>query len=731
MSSGNSSSGNRRQAYRLLTFVAISATSLSPVWAQSVSQEGAELSTVTVVGTVPTYGDTPPPAYAGGQVATGGRIGILGEKDAMDVPFNVISYTSDLIENQQSQTLGDTLRNDASVSVGQNYGQYGESFKVRGFDVNGDDVAYGGLYGVLPRQIIQSDIAERVEVFKGASAFATGVPVGGTSGVGGTINLEPKHAGDEPILKLSSGYTSDSYGEVGIDAGRRFGDQQQFGARISATRGRGEMAVDNDERRNTSVVVGLDYEGERGRVLLDIGHQKAIIDGGRMQVALGDITDIPDAPDSTTNYTPSWAGTNLETTFGMLRGEYDLNDYWTAYAAVGGNKNLESGIYASPSVTDVSGEANFPSPMQSYWKSKSFASQAGVRGDFDTGPVSHQLNLGYSSLYQDKYNNDWKVSATSDGTNIYHPGNVSEPDWSSPSSYGGGGTQTTRASGLTLTDTLGFLDDRVLLTLGARYQDLEVNSHNTYTYQDDSHESFSGHRVTPAYGIVVKPTQHISLYANHTEALQKTGTGTDPATGLPQALGIVHAKQNEVGAKFDYGTLGGGISLFEIKKPGVSELPDYNPAYAGQRNRGLELSLYGAPTPSVRLYSSATWMNTELDTDDNNDGNDVPGVASYRYVLGGEWDIPRIDRLTATGRVIRTGSQYVDQANNLEIDPWTRLDLGLRYTMPLGGADWIWRAGIDNVTDEDYWASASTVSPSSYLIQGEPRTFKLSATVEF
>jgi len=728
-----SSRQNTRQRRILWLVAAVSAPSLAlPAWAQTAADDNQSLDTVTVVGTVPTYGDTPPPAYAGGLVATGGRIGILGEKDAMDVPFNVISYTSDLIENQQSQTLGDTLRNDASVSVGQNYGQYGESFKVRGFDVNGDDVAYGGLYGVLPRTIIQSDIAERVEVFKGASAFATGVPVGGTSGVGGTINLEPKHAGDEPMLKLSSGYTSDSYGEVGIDAGRRFGDQKQFGARISATRGRGEMAVDNDERRNTSVVVGLDYEGERGRVLLDIGHQKAIINGGRMQVKLDGPTSVPDAPDSTTNYTPSWAGTSVETTFGMLRGEYDLTDSWTAYAAVGGNKYLESGTYATPNVTDMNGDAGMGTPMISYWKSKSFASQVGVRGGFDTGAISHQVNLGYSSLYQDRYNNDWMMGTTPDGTNIYHPDNVSEPDWSDPDNMSGGGTQTTRANGVTLTDTLGFLDDRVLLTLGARYQDLEVSSHRyttlggiSYPFEDPA----SGHRVTPAFGLVVKPTQHISLYANHTEALQTAGNGTDPGTGQPQPLGIIHAKQNEVGAKFDYGTLGGGISLFEIEKPGVSNT-NLDAVKAGQRNRGLELSLYGAPTPSVRLYSSATWIDADLE-DSDYDGNDVPGVASYRYVLGGEWDIPHVDRLTATGRVIRTGSQYVDQANNLELDPWTRLDLGLRYTMPVGGADWIWRAGIDNVTDEDYWASASSVTPSEYLIQGEPRTFKLSATVEF
>ncbi|WP_207233577.1 Plug domain-containing protein [Salinicola tamaricis] len=103
----------------MLTIVAMgSAPLVTPAWAQS-EADASSLDTVTVTGTVPTYGDTPPPAFAGGQIAAGGRVGLLGEKDAMDIPFSVTSYTSELIENQQSQTLGDTLQNDASVSVGQ------------------------------------------------------------------------------------------------------------------------------------------------------------------------------------------------------------------------------------------------------------------------------------------------------------------------------------------------------------------------------------------------------------------------------------------------------------------------------------------------------------------------------------------------------------------------------------------------------------------------------------
>jgi len=39
------------------------------------------------------------------------------------------------------------------------------------------------------------------------------------------------------------------------------------------------------------------------------------------------------------------------------------------------------------------------------------------------------------------------------------------------------------------------------------------------------------------------------------------------------------------------------------------------------------------------------------------------------------------------------------------------------------------RAGIENVTDENYWSSVD--DSGTYLFQGEPRTFKVSVGYEF
>ncbi|SQC33250.1 Ferrichrome receptor FcuA precursor [Kluyvera cryocrescens] len=171
------------------------------------------------------------PAYLDGQIAHGGRIGMLGEQKAMDVPFNVIGYTSKLVQDQQAKTIADVVKNDAGVQAVQGYGNFAETYRIRGFKLDGDDMTMGGLSGVVPRQVMDTQMLERIEVFKGANALVNGAA---SSGVGGMINLEPKRAEDIPTTRIGVDYTGDSQVGGSLDLGRRFGDENQFGAREPA-----------------------------------------------------------------------------------------------------------------------------------------------------------------------------------------------------------------------------------------------------------------------------------------------------------------------------------------------------------------------------------------------------------------------------------------------------------------------------------------------------------------
>lgn len=681
-------------------------------------------------------GDRLVPAYLDGQIANGGRVGFLGQQEAKNVPFSVVGFTSKLIQDQQARSLADVLNNDASVQSGFGYGNYAENFMVRGFTLNGDDISYGGLYGILPRQILPTEFAERIELLKGSSAFLNGVPPGGT-GVGGTVNVEPKRAGDEPLNRVSLDYTSKSQVGGALDVSRRYGDDNQFGVRVNVAHREGGAAIDDERRRMSMASLGLDYRGERFRTSLDLGVTKQTVHGGRSVVYLGNATKIPDAPSATNNYSQKWAYTDTENEFAMLRGEYDLTDSWTAYAAVGANHDHENGDYASPSLSDDNGNGTMSRLTVPYF-SDSFASQAGIRGKFDTGFVKHNVNVGFSTLNR-KVRTAYTMSGATITDNIYDPHYSSRPE---EDLYAGGNMgdpgvyNRVRNVGVAIADTMSVLDDKVQFTAGLRRQNVVVTN---YAYTGEQSNQFDETKVTPAFGLVVKPWEHISLYANHIEALQAGDAAGTAYNNLPvvnggQVAGVQTSKQNEVGVKADYGRVAGSLALFEIKKPvGIYTATgddQYRFGNDGEvRNRGVELNVFGEPVLGVRLNSSMAWMDPTMTKTQSGtyDGNDAIGIPRYQMVLGGEWDIPGLTGITATGKWIHTGRQYADSANKLQLDSWNRLDLGMRYNMNLPKNNIIWRVGVENVTNEKYWASAE----GGYLTQGDPREAKVSMTVDF
>ncbi|WP_432701096.1 TonB-dependent receptor [Kluyvera cryocrescens] len=673
------------------------------------------------------------PAYLDGQIAHGGRIGMLGEQKAMDVPFNVIGYTSKLVQDQQAKTIADVVKNDAGVQAVQGYGNFAETYRIRGFKLDGDDMTMGGLSGVVPRQVMDTQMLERIEVFKGANALVNGAA---SSGVGGMINLEPKRAEDIPTTRIGVDYTGDSQVGGSLDLGRRFGDENQFGARMNLLHREGEGRVDNDNRRTTLASVGLDYRGDRFRSSFDFGYQKKTFHGGEMGIGFAAISEVPKVPSNTKNTGQKWGYSDIENEFGMAKAEYDLTDNWTTYAALGAQHAHEEGTYGAPKLTNINGDATISS-MDTNRIIDSFSGMGGIRGSFDTGAVSHKVNIGYSAQMRSDAT-AWRMSdkTTNKNVNIYNNHDVSMPAYTS---VGGNyhdplTTARNRTQGWLFSDTLGFFDDSLLFTAAARHQKVVIRNYSNSTGLETTTSRFTESRWMPTFGVVYKPWETVSLYANHTEALQPGGNAPKTANNFGQSIGIAHSKQEEVGVKVDYQRVGGSLSLFQIKKPsGVLDSDGYYRMDGEQRNRGLELSVFGEPMFGLRLNGSTLWIDPEMTKTKGglNDGNDAIGVSRFYAVLGAEYDIKPVDGLTATARVNHTGSQYADSANTKKLDSYTTLDLGMRYRMHLNPEqnDLVWRVGVTNVTNEKYWSGVDDTGV--YLYQGEPRTLKLSVSYDF
>ena len=732
-------SSSTQNRFRLSLLAALISTATAPALAATTDSTAGKKSatpeeTLTVVAkpddNFKAGGDQLVPAYLDGQIANGGRVGMLGEQDAKNVPFNVIGYTNKMIQDQQATTLKDVVANDASVQNVQGYGNFAETYRIRGFDLDGDDMTFGGLAGVMPRQVVSTQMIDRVEVFKGSNALING---SASSGVGGMINLEPKHAEDTPLTRIGVDYTSSSQIGTTLDAGRRFGDDNQWGVRVNVLHREGETAIDNDKRRATVASVGLDYRGDKLRTSLDMGYQKQEYHGGRLGVNVSGVDFIPEVPRATSNYSQDWVYSNLESEFGMARAEYDIAPDWTLYGAMGGQHSHETGAYASPSLKDEDGTATI-GRMDTNKIVDAFSGMAGVRGKFDTGFVSHSVNVGYSALTK-REKTSYGMALTPQATNIYDTSPVAAPT----NTYFGGDlddprpTSRVRTEGLLLSDTLGFVDDKILLTVGARHQKVVVRNYAYGTAEEDTDARFTKSRWTPGYGLVVKPWETVSFYANHIEALQPGDTASSGAVNVGQVTGISLSKQNEVGMKVDYGNIGGTLALFEIKKPTGIINPQTNVfgLYGEQRNRGVELNVFGEPIYGVRLNGSATWLDPKMSkTEDGTwDGKNAIGVANFYTVLSAEYDIKPIEGLTALARVTHSGSQYANEANTKKLDSYTTLDLGMRYRMKVQQNDLTWRLGVENVTNEKYWSGVE--SYGTYIYQGDPRELKLSLSYDF
>ncbi|WP_079221958.1 TonB-dependent receptor [Stenotrophomonas maltophilia] len=663
--------------------------------------------------------------YAGGQVASGGRVGLLGNRDFMDTPFNTISYTEAYIADRQARDITSVIAAaDPTVFTNNASGAWSENYAIRGFASSTTDMTVDGLFGMAPFYRTSPEMFERIDVLKGPSALLNGMPPGGS--VGGTINLIPKRAADTPLTRLSVDHGADAQFGGHVDVGRRFGNRNQWGVRVNGVHREGEGAIRHQDKAYQLGSLALDWRGERSRASLDLYAAEDLIHGPTRGVSLDVGVAVPKPPRADVLINPEWGRVESRDKGAILRGEVDFNDHLMGYAAFGASETDYS-YNGAISALVLNDAGDFRTTVaQLAFNTRKQSADVGVRGSFRTGPVSHQLAAN-ATAYQHKQDDYGRrsVPEASWVTNLYAPTWNEAPPFITPHIM----HTEVKLRSVGVADTLGFADDRVQVTLGVRRQQVQSDAFDINTGALSSRYKQSA--TTPAAAVLFKLGGKVSLYANSIEGLSQGATAPTTAANAGEVFPPFKTRQKELGLKLDAGRFAHSFSLFEIKRPNGYTDPVSNIYSFGgeQRNRGADWSFFGSPLDGVRLMGGVAYVQPKLTRTQSgiNEGKLATGLPKVQGKITAEWDLPMLEGLSLNAGITSMSRQFISADNTQWVAGHTVYDLGARYATRLSARPLTLRGTINNLTNTAYWGQPLLSS----LALGAPRTFTVSATVDF
>lgn len=667
-----------------------------------------------------------------GKLKKKATLNILGEKDILDTPFTIRNYSDQAIQDAHAHTVMDVLKIDPSIRTTTNSGHLNENFNIRGFNVNWDDLNLNGAYGMAPSGRVSTDILSSVTVLKGPNALIAGMAPGGS--VGGVVVANTKRA-DKELTRVTANFEDEGFYKSGFDVARRFGENQEFGARVSANYGQGEHIIDGLEDETISAVMGLDWTTDKAKINFDAYSTNDNRDGGSpAMVSFAQLGKVLDAPDGRSNYLPNLWGKQSANYVG-LSGEYKLLDNLKVIAGVGtAEQKYQGHLFGTRLVVRKdSGDSGIADSQYYHVKmnQRNTSANLGLEGAFHTGSVKHVVGLRADYLHRDT-NMHSKAGETKFVTNIYNPSNTG----SMPSAPVISQTADNDYISYSFTDQISMLDDKLQFILGARYQDIDIKN------PTNQKNNYSEDKVSPSVGIVVKPWgEDLSLYASYVDGLAQGSTVNNPLDANDgTTFAPFQTKQYEVGAKYQHGSWLHTLAAYQIDKPSTITSNYSDPTNADiiqittdggeTKSKGIEYGFSGNIIDDLIVWGNLAYIDVkyEKNTTANIVGNTVEGQPEFTAGLGLEYHLPQVEGFSVNTRATYVDSQYLNNTNTLELPSYTLLDVGAKYKTNIGGVDTTFRANVDNVTDEKYWAG---VFNSGFTTLGAGRTYKLGLTFDF
>jgi iron complex outermembrane receptor protein len=380
-------------------------------------------------------------------------------------------------------------------------------------------------------------------------------------------------------------------------------------------------------------------------------------------------------------------------------------------------------------------------------KSEMTLGQVFVNGDVKTGAIRHRI-LGGIDVGSKSYFADWSQSYPLDSAGAeFDPKN---PYYGTPvmgypkfdrsmnlesRAAAGGGLQDQNYTGLYLQDELGFLDNRIRLTLAGRYTYVKQSA---YGGPDDEAKHF-----TPRVGLSVSLTNNTSLYALYDQAFIPQsgrligGGSVKPITG----------NNTEVGVKRDWaeGRWNTTLAFYRILKNNELTGDPTNPnsglsmVMGQKRAQGVEFDLRGTIVNGLNLTANYAYTISEVTkvaegVTDMKVGDLIPGYAKH---TANGWLSYKVQSGSLKNAGISGGFTYYGGRATTN---WSSTNTSLNqpdYFKLDGGLFWEKNnirltANVFNILDKYLYSGGYYDWLKAYYWQADPpRNYRLSVTYKF
>jgi len=639
-----------------------------------------------------------------------------------DVPQTVMVFTSDFMNDIQASSLNDVMAfvPGATHNVGP---RNQDGFAIRGFNEpltyldgfrDGEEWASG--------ETIQT---AQLEVLEGPSTNL----YGNSRGFGGIINRVSKLP--QPTESNSAEVSTGNFDffRLTYDSTGPLSDDKTWMYRITAADTYSNSFRDgmNLKRYFVSPVITKELGSKTTLTLFtEFNRTEDQEDIGIPAVPGPNGTVVlPNVPISR-NYAESWENTLLDKESFRLLATHAFNDHWTLRTAMIANF-FNNPIYQAEA-TSVSADGSTLNRDQfklNRWEDH-YDLEGDLLGRFDTGPLHHELLIGYEWYHERGVSNVDRGPLA--GISILNPvyGAPLLPDST---------LYATPASNLWFRDAfvgyyaneqISMFNDRIRVFGGFRRDLVDYHSDSKIPGGVDVAwpAIFS---TTPQYGFLVKPTQAITLYAQYSSAFVPITASTTPTF---QALPPETGTSREAGIKTSlFNThLSAQLSIFKIEATDLSvRLPAPEQSYFTSGG-----DLLGEGEQLDVTYSDDHWnfLGGLVRERLNNLSPPSPlivGIFQDNWKFLGKYTFRDgiLDRLSLGAGVSHGPGVGFD--NNLgHLNGYNRVDVISSYALR---RSWTFDMDIQNLTNQKYYIAAG--SPAFIVVPQPPLTWRLSARFDF